>query len=94
MSETTNASAGLTVESVQEWIVAQVAARLETTPDQVDVHKYFDEFGVDSADALVLAGELEKWLGFELETTAMWYHPTIAELAAHIVERSSLDGAP
>ncbi|GAA4827406.1 acyl carrier protein [Saccharopolyspora rosea] len=96
MSDTTNApgTAELTVERVQNWITTQVAARLETTADQVDVHKYFDEFGLDSADALVLAGELEKWLGFELETTAMWYHPTIAELSAHIVERSSADGAP
>jgi acyl carrier protein len=34
----------------------------------------------------VLSGELEAWLGLELEPTALWYHPTIAQLAPYIVE--------
>jgi acyl carrier protein len=69
---------------VQDWLVGKIAGRLGVPPEEVAVDGYFDEFGLDSTEALVLAGELEKWLGIELETTALWYHPTIAELAAHI----------
>jgi acyl carrier protein len=69
---------------VQDWLVDKIAVRLGVPPEEVAVDGYFDEFALDSTEALVLAGELEKWLGIELETTALWYHPTIAELAAHI----------
>lgn len=75
-----------THERVQNWLVEKVAYRLEVPPQEIDVDKYFDEFGLDSTEALVLAGELEKWLGMELETTALWYHPTIADLSGYLVE--------
>jgi acyl carrier protein len=69
---------------VQQWLVEKIALRLDVPPEQIGVDTYFDDFDLDSTEALVLAGELEKWLGMQLETTALWYHPTIAELAAHI----------
>lgn len=75
----------LTEEMVQNWLREKVASRLGTAPSEVSPDTYFDDFGLDSTEALILAGELERWLGFELETTALWYHPTIAELSAHIV---------
>lgn len=82
----------LTVREVQEWLVGKIAHRLAVDPGEVDVTQYFDEFDLDSTEALVLSGELENWLGFELETTALWYHPTIGELSEWIVtvrERAS-----
>lgn len=36
---------------------------------------------------------MESWLGFELGTTALWYHPTIEALSAHIAEESARHGA-
>ncbi|XVV01166.1 acyl carrier protein [Actinosynnema sp. CA-248983] len=83
----------LTVETVQEWLVEKIATRLGVPPDQVDTGRYFDEFDLDSTEALVLSGELENWLGFELETTALWYHPTIADLARYIVQERSGESA-
>jgi acyl carrier protein len=76
------------VAEVRQWLVDKVAIRLGVPPGEVDVDRYFDEFGLDSTEALVLSGELEGWLGFELETTALWYHPTIEELATYIAEES------
>jgi acyl carrier protein len=85
----------LTAEAVRQWLTAKIAERLGVRPDEVDPDKYFDEFGLDSTEALVLSGELEAWLGFELETTALWYHPTISQLAPYIVEtkQANDDGA-
>jgi acyl carrier protein len=74
----------LAAETVQDWLVEKMAHRLGTDLADVDVEQYFDEFDLDSTEALILAGELEAWLGFELETTALWYHPTIAALAEYI----------
>ncbi|WP_307792512.1 acyl carrier protein [Streptomyces verrucosisporus] len=79
----------LTAEAVQQWLLEKVAHKLGVAPAEVDPEQYFDEFDLDSTEALVLSGELEDWLGFELETTALWYHPTIAQLALYIAEKQA-----
>ncbi len=77
----------LTPQTVQEWLIEKVAHKMGVDRSEIDPDRYFDEFDLDSTEALVLSGELENWLGFELETTALWYHPTIAELSRYIVEQ-------
>jgi acyl carrier protein len=84
--EASHTSSEITVQSVQDWLVDKLAQRLTVDPASISVDQYFDEFNLDSTEALILAGELEGWLGFELETTALWYHPTVASLAQYIVE--------
>lgn len=76
----------ITAETARDWLVEKIAFRLGVEPADLDVETYFDEFDLDSTEALVLSGELESWLGFELETTALWYYPTIAQLAQYIAE--------
>ncbi|GGT27533.1 hypothetical protein GCM10010271_34170 [Streptomyces kurssanovii] len=83
----------VTAEEAQSWLVEKLAIRLEVEPSEIDVDRYFDEFDLDSTEALILAGELEKWLGFELEATALWYHPTIAALSEHIAEENARHAA-
>ena len=67
----------------------KIAFKLEIPEEEVDVHQFFDDFALDSTEALVLSGELENWLGFELETTALWYHPTITELSEYIAQKQA-----
>jgi len=81
-----NVATRLTVPQVRDWLVEKIAHRLGVPAGQVDVNQFFGELGLDSTEALVLSGELESWLGFELETTALWYHPTIGDLASYAVE--------
>lgn len=71
---------------IQTWLVEKIAHRLKVPESKIDVERYFDEFGLDSTEALVLSGELEKWLGVEIPTTALWYHPTIASLSQYIAD--------
>jgi len=74
-----------TEAQVVAWLQEKFAHRLQVAVEDVDTNKLFPDFGLDSTEVLVLAGELEHWLGFELSPTAMWYNPTISKLAAHIV---------
>ena len=83
---TQESQATLSADDVRDWLVEKIAQRLAVAVESVDVDQVFDEFEMDSTEALILAGELEKWLGIELETTALWYHPTISELASYIAE--------
>ncbi len=77
-----------TAEQVQQWLVDKIATRLGVDSAAIAVDSYFDDLDLDSTEALVLSGELEAWLGRELEATALWYHPTIEQLARFIAEES------
>ncbi|MFX0578282.1 acyl carrier protein [Nocardia nepalensis] len=83
----------ITAESVRDRLVERIAVRLSTRARDVDVHQYFNDLGLKSADALVLASELESWLGVEVEAAAMWYYPTIAELSAYLAEEHAAAAA-
>ncbi|MFD6530549.1 acyl carrier protein [Streptomyces sp. NPDC060184] len=78
----------------QQWLIEKIAHRLGTEPAGVSPEMYFDEMDLDSTEALILAGEIESWLGFELSTTTLWYHPTVKDLAAHLAEESDKHAAP
>ncbi|MEV0700905.1 acyl carrier protein [Saccharopolyspora sp. NPDC003752] len=80
--------AAFTVSEIENWLAEKIGYRLGVPASEVDTEQYFDEFSIESNEALVLAGELESWLGMELETTALWYHPTISQLARYIVEEA------
>lgn len=76
----------VTAQDARNWLVEKLAVRLGVDPSTIDTDQYFDEFDLDSTEALILSAELESWLGMELETTALWYHPTINALSDHIAE--------
>lgn len=74
---------------VEQWLVDKIAIRAEIDPAGIGPDQYFDEFALDSTEALVLAGELEEWLGFEIPPTTLWYYPTIALLAEHVADQAA-----
>jgi len=73
-------------DQIVAWIGARLAARLDTPVEAIDPDVPFSQYGLDSRNALRLAGELEQWLGCELPPTLVWDYPTIAELAGHLVD--------
>jgi acyl carrier protein len=78
----------VTAPEAQQWLIEKIAHKLGVEQSEVSPELYFDELDLDSTEALILAGEMENWLGFELGTTTLWYHPTIKDLAAFIAEES------
>lgn len=81
-------------QDVEQRLAEMVGTRLGVPAAEVDVNQFFDDFGLDSTEALVLAGELESWIGVELPTTALWYHPTISDLATFIAEELTGSASP
>jgi acyl carrier protein len=72
------------VETIQEWLVIHLAERLATDPEGIDIREPFSNYNLDSAQVLVLASELEEWLGSELSPTLLWNYPTIEALAQRL----------
>ena len=69
---------------IEEWLVSYLAQMLEVHPDEVDVTVPFDRYGLDSAQAVGMIGELEDWLGEEFDPTLPYDYPTIELLARHL----------
>ena len=69
---------------IQDWIISYVAELLEVEPESVDPTIPFDRYGLDSSAAYALTGDLEEWLGQEIDPTAIYDYPTLEALSEHL----------
>jgi acyl carrier protein len=74
------------VDSIQDWFIDQLAARLDLDPDDIDINASFESFGMESAEALVMLTQLEQWLGHSVPPVLVWNYPTIAQLSQRLSE--------
>jgi acyl carrier protein len=70
--------------AIEAWLITRLAAQLQVDPAEIDPRRPFARHGLDSLKALLLAGELEAWLGRALPPTLVWDYPTIEALARHL----------
>lgn len=73
-----------TVAEIQAWTVAYLANLLEVTPEEVDVTIPFDRYGLDSYAAISLTGDLQDWLGYDVDPTLLYDYPTIEGLVNYL----------
>jgi acyl carrier protein len=78
-----------TEAAITSWLIARLSREAGIDPDDVDLGQPFAAFGLDSARALALVGELETWLGCKLSPIVLWNYPTIEALTRHLVESSA-----
>ena len=75
-----------TQDAIQRWLISRLSEQLGIHPNGIDIHARLDSFGLDSAQALGLMGQAEKFVGFRLSPTLLWNYPTIAELSERLAE--------
>ncbi|MDA0265730.1 MAG: acyl carrier protein [Cyanobacteria bacterium] len=73
-----------TAVAIEAWLIAQLAACLNTPAEDIDPEVPFDSYGLDSAEAVGLSGELEDWLQRKVSPTLLYDYPTVAALAEHL----------
>jgi acyl carrier protein len=69
---------------IQTWVVDYLAQLLEVDPADVDVTIPFDRYGLDSAAAVGMTGELADWLDHEIDPTVLYDYPTIESLVQYL----------
>jgi acyl carrier protein len=74
--------------AIRDWCVEYLARTLDLPDHTVDPEMTFARLGLDSANSVFLIVELEDWLGLELTPDLLFEHPTIGELARHLVTRA------
>ncbi len=73
-------------EAITTWLVDNISEQLRVEPDAIDVQEQIENYGLDSAQAMLLVSRAEKQFGFELSPRLLWYYPTIQSLAERLVE--------
>ena len=69
------------------WCMRYLEQELKLPAKRIDPNVKFARLGMDSAMSVFMLAGLEDWLGMELEADAVFAHPSIAELARHIMQR-------
>jgi acyl carrier protein len=65
-------------------IIQKISRVLGIKSNQIDPDLPFDKFGIDSIKAMLIVGELEDWLDFELPATLLWDYNTINSLSNYL----------
>lgn len=78
-----------TPEAISAWLVEYLAKLLAVSPSEIDPTTSFGEYGIDSAGAAGLSGDLSEWLGVALRESIAFEYPTIEQLSAHLSARSA-----
>jgi len=88
---TSDAAGAPTAPQIEAWLVSHIAELMGFAVSEIDADKEFTYYGLDSAESVLLAGDLEEWLGRPLAATVAFEYPTIASLARHL---SALGDSP
>ncbi|MGQ4647804.1 phosphopantetheine-binding protein [Lyngbya aestuarii] len=83
-----NVGTPLTAEAIQDWLVSNLAEQLGVEPEEIDIKERLDSYGLDSAQAMLLASKMENFLGFQLSPTLVWHYPTIDAFSERLAEES------
>jgi 8-amino-7-oxononanoate synthase len=81
-----------TEETIRTWLVANIANVVNMDPGKIDIQQTFDNYGLDSLQAVSLSGDLETWLSMEISPTVVWDYPTVELLAEHL-SKTYVNGA-
>ena len=73
-------------EDIQTWIVSYLSNLLEISVDEIEIDVPFDSYGLDSSAAIGLTGDLEDWLGKEVNPTVLYDYPTVNALSGYLSE--------
>jgi len=80
-------------EAIRAWLISNIASVVNLDPARIDIHQTFDNYGLDSLQAVSLSGDLENWLSREISPTVVWDYPTVEMLAQHL-SKDHVNGQP
>ena len=92
LSRTTIYAPGSMVKSadlnaLQDWIIARISRLTGLPPEEIDAQEPVTRYGLDSIAVVVIATDLEKWLGYRFQENPVDAYPTIAALSRFLAEQ-------
>ncbi|MEO0969498.1 MAG: thioester reductase domain-containing protein [Cyanobacteria bacterium J06639_18] len=81
-----------TAEEIQDWMTSKLAEIIKVSPEEIDIQQSLEDYGLDSANAMVLVTQTEKKLGLKLSPTLLWHYPNIEALSQRLAEEIEISG--
>jgi thioester reductase-like protein len=75
-----------TATEIQDFLVSHLAKVLAVNPAEIDVNENLENYGLDSAQAMVIISKLEQLLAFKPNPILLWHYPNIAALSQRLAE--------
>ncbi|AFY35877.1 thioester reductase domain-containing protein [Calothrix sp. PCC 7507] len=75
-----------TAANIQAWLVSNLAELISLEAEDIDIQENLENYGLDSAQAMILVSKLEKLLGFQPSPLLLWHYPNIASLSQRLAE--------
>jgi acyl carrier protein len=79
------------VDDMRDWVRGHLGRLLNIAPESIALDRKLSDYGLDSVDAILMAGELEDHFGIEIDPTNFIAYPTFDEMitavAASLEER-------
>ncbi|MDX1253490.1 MAG: acyl carrier protein [Gammaproteobacteria bacterium] len=82
--QTAKSSLHATQAQIEEWLVSYIADLRGIKKEKISRTTILSKYGLDSASAVTLSGDLMDWLKCDIDPTLLYEHPTIEQAAAHI----------
>ena len=73
-----------TERELEGWLADYIGELLAVPSAEIDRNSTFQSFGVDSANAIGITGELEDWLGIPIDPEVAYDYPTIRSLGQYL----------
>lgn len=80
----------LTAETLRQWLIEHLAARVGADPADIDTGKTFEAYGLDSRVAVQVSGALEKIVERRLSPGLLYEHQTIDDLSSYLIRELHL----
>lgn len=75
-----------TAKAIEDWLVTHLADTLGVDTREIDIQKPFSAYGLDSAQAIGMVGDLEVWLDRTISPTVIWDYPNVHALSVFLAE--------
>ena len=78
----------INAETIATWLTNNIAEQLEVEPDEIDTSEAIENYGLDSAQGMIVVSRAEKQFGLEISPMLLWHYPTIKALSQRLAEES------
>jgi 8-amino-7-oxononanoate synthase len=73
-----------TTEAIKTWLISYLTKTLFIETEEIDVNLPLQSYGLDSAEALELVGDLEDWLERKLPPNLVEEYSSVATLSQYL----------
>jgi len=73
-------------EQISGWMIQYISSVLDRPKEDFPVDDRFDTYGLDSVEAVIMAGLMEEEFGVPIDPMEMFNHPSVAQFSEYFAE--------